>query len=320
MYFPYLRGRQTERLAIIESSGFLSAGRVVPILEPVSMDDRATNHFDRIADEGVKFALIVNSVNGTGGAPPKPRQVAKQLDALELSSPGFALPAFEIRSATPAKHLLQFASRFASHQCVLIHRNHSLSAGRLRGAIQSLSQRPVQVFEDGGSPLSIAGALPAVGTVVLRDGFKRRSPNASYPNISVFDDLLYTYKRRSFDGFSDFSIVGDWFTPPAGGPPSSVALHLTEIQGKGILTNHFVSRPPRTGNLKSQYLTALSLLVAHVRQMSGPQSSSHGVQEFLHCHSRKHFPMLGPPKKWSLMHHMEIIDGALKTAGSSPFI
>ena len=64
MYFPYLRGKQYEILAVRESE-FLSSNRIVPVFEPTTRSN--LSRFRTIAENQVKFAIIVNSDNG---APP----------------------------------------------------------------------------------------------------------------------------------------------------------------------------------------------------------------------------------------------------------
>ena len=62
MYFPYLRGKQYEMIAVRES-GFLSNGRIIPVFEPISLSDSACKRFQTIVNKGVTFSVIVNSNN-----------------------------------------------------------------------------------------------------------------------------------------------------------------------------------------------------------------------------------------------------------------
>ena len=225
MYFPYLRGKQYEVLAVRES-GFLSSNRIIPVFEPITLSGPALNRFRRIAKNGVKFSVIVNS--NSGQPPPALATTIQVLKDLESRLPGVVLPAFEIRAGQPVSDVRDFARTFASQQCVLVHRNHTHSETALGRALNPLVRPAVQVLLDGGAPLHVVKALPAVGIVLLRDGFSRCMRNADYPSQSNFDDLLYTYRSRGFDGFSDFSIVGDAYSS-GGGPAIHVAIHLTEL-------------------------------------------------------------------------------------------
>jgi len=318
VYFPYLRGKQTEILAVRESSGFLAAGRIVPVFEPTNVKPLAEARFLRIAQDGVRFAVIVNSAHGTVGIPSE-SDVAQLINRIEAQNPGMVLPAFEIRSDADLAGLTQFAQQFASRRCVIVHRDHNLSGGALQGATRPLGQAPVQILREGGPAESAIRSLRSAGIVLLRDGFRRRDRNADYPSLSSFDDLFYTYRRRRFHGFSDFSIVGDHFG--RGGNPQTVALHLTEPSQNNIVTNHFVSRyPPASVAISVHYLDALALLKAYTGVPANAPFDTQGVGLFLESFRRGSYHALWKPKQWSMMHHMEFIDREFQRMGTSTFI
>ncbi len=206
MYFPYLRGKQYEVLAVRES-GFLSGNRIILVFEPTTLLGPTPYRFRAIATNGVKFSIIVNSASGA--PPPRPCSTIEELNKLESDFPGAVLPAFEIRAGQNLSEVERFAQNFKHWQCILVHRNHTHSRDALKRSLKSLSRPAVQILLQGGAALNVVMSLPAVGRVLLRDGFTRCARNADYPRRSNFDDLLYTYRSLGFDGFSDFSIVGD---------------------------------------------------------------------------------------------------------------
>ena len=231
------------------------------------------------------------------------------------------LPAFEIRASRPISDVQDFAHKFASRQCVIVHRNHTHSTMALKKARAPFDRDAVQIFLDGGVPLQVVESLPAAGKVLLRDGFSRCARNSDYPARSNFDDLLFNYKDRGFHGFSDFSIVGDLYSP-GGGPAIQVAIHLTEcLDDTTIVTNHFVSRtPPQKGNDQAKYFGALDSLMFPTEEPLIADSDTQGVREYHTTNSPKHYPGLGKLKQWSMMHHMEIIDRKLEAMGTSNFV
>ena len=317
MYFPYLRGKQFEILAV-RASQFLSGNRIIPVFEPTNLSQTTLNRFRKIAKNGVKFSVIVNSASGT--PPPQPVATISVLRDLESHVPGAVLPAFEIRAGQPLSAVKGFAQTFKAQQCVLVHRNHTHSYAALRRSIKSLSRPAVQILLAGGASLNVVKSLPAVGRVLLRDGFSRCARNADYPNRSNFDDLLYTYKALGFDGFSDFSIVGDVYSP-SGGAAIHVAIHLTELDQATIVANHFVSQtPPQRGNNQAKYFSALKLLMSHTGSPPNANFNTRGVRDYHQSNSRRHYPGLGKLKQWSMMHHMEIIDRKLSATGISSFV
>ena len=317
MYFPYLRGKQYELLAVRES-GFLSNQRTVPLFEPTTPSSATLGRFSRIAKAGVKFSIIVNSANGQ--PPPPPADTAQLLRDLESLVPGAVLPAFEIRARHSAADVATFARAFAAQQCVLVHRNHTHTATALGNALMPLSRPAVHILLDGGTPFSVVKALPSAGLVLLRDGFDRCRRNADYPPRSNFGDLLYTYGGRGFQGFGDFAIVGDSFSP-GGGAAKHVAIHLTELHNNTIVANHFVSTTsPQRGNDQAKYFSALGLLVSHTGNPAKTGFDTQGVLEYLQSNASRHYPGLGKLKQWSMMHHMEIIDRRLNALGTARFV
>ena len=47
-----------------ESHGFLSGNRIIPVFEPTTLSGPTLNRFRIIAENGVKFSVIVNSASG----------------------------------------------------------------------------------------------------------------------------------------------------------------------------------------------------------------------------------------------------------------
>ena len=272
-----------------------------------------------MAENGVRFSIIVNSVSGA--PPPEMADTVHMLHFLESHVPSVVLPAFEIRAGQRISDVQDFARQFKSLQCVLVHRNHTHPKGALMEALAPFKRDPVHIFLDGGTPLQLDESLPGAGRVLLRDGFVRCSRNADYPRQSNFGDLLFSYQNRGFDGFSDFSIVGDVYSP-GGGAAIHVAIHLTEcIDDTTIVTNHFISNtPPQRGNNQAKYFSALQLLISHTGQPPRAHFDTQGVHEYHKSNSQRHYPGLGKLKQWSMMHHMEIIDRKLEAMGRPSFV
>ena len=139
MYFPYLRGKQYEVLAV-RGSGFLSSNRIIPVFEPTNLSVETLNRFRHIANSGVKFSVIVNSVSGK--PPPELATTIKVLKDLESDVPGAVLPAFEIRAGRSVLDVEKFAKKFASQQCILVHRNHTHSKTELLKALSPFPNPP----------------------------------------------------------------------------------------------------------------------------------------------------------------------------------
>ena len=66
MYFPYLRGKQFELLALRDfATGNHSKEKVVPIIEPVKQQFGGLNTaISTMLDSGLQFAMILNPKDG----------------------------------------------------------------------------------------------------------------------------------------------------------------------------------------------------------------------------------------------------------------
>ncbi|MDE2654113.1 MAG: sce7725 family protein [Gemmatimonadota bacterium] len=309
MYFPYLRGKQEEVLAVLQAP-FLSR-LTVPVFEPTSTSDRTLNRWNRLVDLDRRFALITNSVNVAADSSDS---VSGFIDG---SSPDMVLPALEVRANTMSNTIWTFVEEYCDRRCLIVHRNHVYSVDELATYFEPIADEAIQVFSGPSAAHSLSRELPGRGRVALQDGFPHQTRNADFPPRTQFGDLLQTFGSRGFQGFGDFTIVGDRFLK-GGGPANAVALHLTEIAGGTVVTNHFKSDEPHiSGDTPGKYSQALERLVEHTQDKS--QFNTVGVHAFVDSWTRNHFPNLGPPKRWSILHHFEIMEREMSRMGLTPF-
>ena len=319
MYWPYLRSKENEVLAFRELAPTLSASNLtVPIYKPTSKSPTLRKRLDAIAMSGGRFALIVNSDDGK--PPPMRSEVESLLDPLVQSHPLKAMPAIELRPMTSLGEVSSFAAKYASSQCVVVHRDHMFSAAAVNTALAPLSSPAVHVFLQGSAPAAVVASVNAVGKVLIRDGFKRHTPNGNYPPHTNFDDLVYHYKV-SWDGFGDFGPLGDIFIK-GGAQPSHVALHLTHpSSGPTIVCRHFVSTvSPGGTDTATKYFDALNQLCSFTGSPPPSPFDTAGVNDFLQNHAAGHYPNLGLPKRWSLKHHVEMMQRILLVNKAVPFV
>lgn len=318
MYWPYLRTKENELLAVRELAGSPLGKLVAPIYKPTSATASTRNRLIAIAAAGVRFAVIVNPDEGK--PIPTSVDVRAMLAAILAVHPTQAFPAIEVLPTTSLAELSAFTVRYAAYQCVIVHRDHILPASKLNAALSGLGVPAVQVFLDGGTPTSLRGGVVTGGNVLLRDGFQRHTPNGNYPPVTNFDDLLYTYASGGMSGFGDFGPLGDIYVT-GGAAPSHVALHLTQpANGPTLTCRHFVSTSPIATDVRTKYLNALAQLCAFTGAPPAGAFTTTGVADFHTSHAAAHYPGLGLPKRWSLKHHIELVERHLVANGVAPFV
>lgn len=320
MYFPYLWCRQEEVLAIVElvGAGVLSK-TTVPILKPVDTKPTTEKRLERIVQGGGRIAVITDSDDGRP-APPY-SAVKKMLDgSLLLPHAGSIFPAFELRGGMALGELKNFATGFTGRTLLVVHRDHTHGAAAVCSALGPENAQTLHVFV--GRTIAALSSVGGLGSVLLRDDFRHQSPNGAYPQSSLFGDLVYQYPSLGHQGFGDFATVGDRSPTYGGGAAKHVALHLTTVaSGNTLHCHHFKSGKPATaGDTAKKYLQALGALVAVTGTPLKRAWATVGAQEFYATHQSGHFPNLGKPKRWSIMHHIEVIQGVMAAAGAAPFI
>jgi hypothetical protein len=308
MYMPYLHGKQEELLAVLALSPSLT-NFIVPIFKPVNVD--ATNFVGRLARIGcnARYALITNSDKGPRRQPPTYADVVAVIREPTIAANAQnVFPAFEIRGDSSLADFDRFSRDFADRRCVVIHKSHTYASAQLRRAMHFLVD-PVHVYIEPGVSADAYSSLPSAGRIVIRDGFNACERNSDYPAQAAFDDIVYQYRLRNFSGFGDFCMIGDTYSD-SGGPANAVALHLTEGTGSALLTNHFVSRSMGV-DTRTMYFEALRDLVSYAGAPPRAHLDTQGVREYLRSHADRHFPNLGPAKRWSTMHHIEVVQRIL---------
>ena len=121
MYFPYLRSKQEELLAIREAT-FLD-DLTVPILEWVRRSDVNEKRVKQAIASGRRLAIIANGANGD--PVPSFDEVEEFIHDL---SPDAVFPALELRADTDINTIRGFVDSFVEHRCLVVHRSHQHSS------------------------------------------------------------------------------------------------------------------------------------------------------------------------------------------------
>lgn len=297
MYYPYLRGKQFDLLALKEalSRGLLS-NKIHPVIEPVRDSATLKNVIELFQKKHHPIAVIQNPQVGQ-----------------------FKLFDQHVHSWTVKEH-----SSVVSAQI--------LTPENLNDVLDS---PPTFLIFDGqhypkdaevwkqlagvDSKFLIPDAsrfriwLPE-NKIVIRDSFQTRKHVESYADKTddFFSDDYLFFHEDGYSGFSDFTIEGSRYFDK-GFPSRALAIHLTYIDAySNIRVKHFVS--DSNDSAKDQ---ALKFLEAGDKMKKWIMRHHHqllitsGMIELLALYQQQKFPGLGVLKKWSLMHHLELISQLL---------
>lgn len=309
MYFPYLRGKQFELLALRESLDLLVENRhkISPIIEPVK---KATASLERclrdLASRNVNFNIILNPSVGELEKDVHADCIAGCLRAALAGYENYQL-AFLIDGESSWSRIegIMEGIDFDYGGITLLH------SYEFRDINTRLSSFPSSIkynfINYGTTSRRYHRNFPDGTKVSLDDYFKAKDKKSDY---SKLEDELYSeeykfFKEEGFSGFSDYLTVGSGYSD-GGFLPYAVAIHLTYLGSEdAIRIRHFVCDSIEDNtDTSGKFREALNKLISWLQTA---EHSSTAVDIFRRLHLDAHFPGLGTIKKLSIQNHIELV-------------
>jgi len=310
MYFPYIRGRQYELLALRELVIHnLLGDHIIPVVEPVKLSPTLVNLMAEFIKAPHPIAIIRNPAVGTfmsdlKNVKEKSREAGyKQRFAEQYENTAIIKSLIMQKNA---KSLLEFWDKQGVNKADLL--------------VINTDRDFLDLYEQAfGTIVPQYALMPDESVfrrrirhhkVLLDDKFEKQQRNADYQEDTdefFSDDHLY-YKGDGFVGFSDYSVVGNEYLE-AGFAPYAVAIHIVYFKpDKTLHVRHFVSDSNEDiTNPALKYYEAVSKLAEWYNATPHPVEMTLGLRTFLQHYEQETYPGLGTVKKLSLMHHLELM-------------
>lgn len=307
MYFPFLRLKQYEAIALREVADIVATASQVPIVEPVKASAQAMNRMTSvvqdISNHGGQIILIVNPMVGEFS-----RNNGALITAINTIFPtalNMIIGVLIDVNTTPA-FLQGILNTYGANRVAIIHKEMS----QIPNLPTLCAGVAYNIYFAGRVSPAYEASLAGSPKVLVHNGFIQRN-NADYPPDEFFSSLHLTFNTSGYDGFGDFLTVGDQYRE-RGGPAYAVALHLTYFRqpptNPDMHIKHFISTSnTTTANPGGKFAEALANLMAHLNSPNSVIENTRGVVGYRALHNPPHYPGLGVPKKLSMMHHMEIM-------------
>lgn len=310
MYFPFLRGKQNELLALRECVDKLSeSGKVVPIIEPVTKGfSPVLKCINTLCDKNVEHIIVFNSQNGDLGKSPK--QMTALVDEIKSKTQAQHF-AFILNSSTKASEINDFLASIGERKFSFIH-NASFSDPKFLFSISSNVNFCHHIFIDSNVSRSYKQQFNDFSRVNISDCFRSVSKNSEYadPNHEFYTDAHLTYITDGFSGFGDYTTLSERFKS-GGFQPYTAALHLThEVTGTGdIWVRHFLSKVYEypTSDQAALIHEALPEMVAFINEFKDYFSFSEAIKEIIDIDNEGRSTNLGYMKKLAIKHHIELL-------------
>jgi hypothetical protein len=298
MYYPYLRGKQFELIAIREMLKERTLKQcVVPIIEPIKASSTLKSSLQIFCDEDHGLAVIQN-----------PQATAYESftdddEVTSLKQQSFFIPAV-IGTTGDAINSL---AKYANPQSMILLPSNVHPALDWQS---SLWQQAIKVIAPDNRSLRRQARNGEV--VVLEDVFEKKSRNADYAGQEdqFFSDTHVFYRQDGYTGFSDYSVIGSEYIDK-GFAPRAVAIHVVYFrENEELWIRHFVSTTNDDINdVTGKFAEALNALMEwyHSDGFDHNRNDSSALTEFERMYELKQYSGLGVVKKLSIKHHLEIM-------------
>lgn len=311
MYWPYLRGKQFELLALKELAGHLSDNpAILPVIEPVrARGDALVRCLDALAMADVRATVVVNPSVGelAGGGAGGPQAVVDRLEACMY--PASIRLGVQVRAGLDVPEILAALndSRLAANPIDLIHQDFLGTSG----VHELLTSESFHLLREKAVARRYRPRLDGY-EVKFQDRFPAQRTNLDYVNApaSMFTDDNVYFREDGYSGWGDYATIGDVYSE-GGSSPRAVAIHLTYINpdDDAIWVSHFCSRSNEdTADTPGKFGEAVAALIAFcdVRGLSNP-----AIEAFRSYHNSSSYPGLGMVKKLSIQNHLYVATEAL---------
>lgn len=308
MYFPLLRGKQYELIALREFAEANPGNTwLCPIIEPVRvLHDTLIRAAGVMSKCKMNYCVILNPVRGDYAIRSNRFEILdflRKFDELDVKP----IPAFYADGK--CHEVKQSIEAFGLKDVMLIFEG----SFDIEASNELCNHNAVSyiVCAEADSR-SNSRYLMKTGKHIIRldDRFEVRKPNTSYRGIDEdsYTEEFYYYRDDNFYGFSDYCVLPKEFVE-GGTTPTAIAIHLSYRKKEdSIWVRHFVSDESCDNlNVRSKFENAMNYL----KNFYNDTPTTPSV-DWLISHSSK-YPGLGVLKKVTVLNHMQLITTILST-------
>lgn len=303
MYFPYVRGRQYELLALRELvSKDLLSSNILPVIEPVKLSSTLSKTMEEFTKKQKKLGIICNPAVGSFNNDMKNEEKdSNRQKFLRLLDDPFIVKA-HIMKANSAKQIQNWkkVKNVQKNEWLVVCNNRDYVDSYLE-IFQKNSPQYVLIPDEFRRKIRH-------GKVLFEDRFEKCDRNSDYSKNSdeFFSEDHIFYDEEGYAGFGDYSVIGKDYLE-SGFAPYAVAIHIVYFaKDRSLRVHHFVSDSnDDIQNPAKKFYEAVRKLSIWVKKNDIPITT--GLSGFLEHYDKQTYPGLGSVKKLSLMHHLELV-------------
>lgn len=308
MYFPYLRGRQFELIAIRDLALENALEKITPIIEPVKESLNSLNLANKILFEaGIEPFLIMNpQVGETCG---DIEHYLKYVEDLENSMYRHAF-----LYSDNANYILDCLNDYNLNHCMIIGLDSFTNEDEFSLLCQDERISYIVLLEPHRYR-TLDRHIKRLNKNYIRldDLFEKQQRNSDFLNIpehKFSEEHLY-YEEDNYQGFGDFTVLPREYIE-GGSTPRAVVINITYINVEAesqIWIRHFTSDTNDSiSNVQGKFAEATRKAIRFCNEL--PLSNS-GIDELRGYLEDSKYPGLGTVKKITIKNHLLVIKSYL---------
>ena len=303
MYFPYVRGRQYELLALRELvTRHLLSPYILPVVEPVKLSSTLSKTMEEFAKKNKQIGIVCNPAVGSFSRDMKDEEKDSNRQKFLNLLDDPCIVKSHIMKANSSGQISnwQREKNISAKDWLVICNNRDYVESYLNIFLEN---PPKYVLIPDEFRRKIRHRK-----VLFEDKFAKCDRNSDYlKNSDEFfsEDHLF-YKEEGFIGFGDYSVIGKDYLE-SGFAPYAVAIHIVYLaEDSSFRVHHFVSDSnDDIQNPAKKFYEAVHKLSKWVKDKNIPLTT--GLYGLLEHYDKQTYPGLGSVKKMSLMHHLELV-------------
>jgi hypothetical protein len=301
MYYPYLRGRQFELIALREYALIRGENNnVTPIIEPVKKTFNSLKlAIPKFIEGDMNFALILNP---QVGEIKDFKIIATELKE-QLADTSKWIPAFIVTNNIDAINTEIENNNYNEVMIICSDRADTSSAEFL----EFISDKRIK-YVVSKENRTLKRKLKGKDFIRLDDSFNSQKRNKDFLSISEekFTEEHLFYEEDNYAGFSDYTVLISDFIE-GGGAPYAVAIHLTyQKDSEEIWIRHFTSiSNDDIANIQGKFAEAVRKAVSFI---DTEPLDTEATKELKNYYDEEKYPGLGMVKKIAIKNHLELIN------------
>lgn len=317
MYFPYLRGRQFDLIAIRELvEKDLIDELIVPIIEPIKLSSTLISTLKAFIEKKREVLLIQNPCVGNFADELEAHDLFESYVEL-LKSQYIIITHFFNESSTNDIYDITTNMDKNIEDLAIIHDREKIG---LLKQYKDIYTNTIPKYNIIPYEQSFRRRLRGQNLICLKDEFKKQKRNTDYA-LKVdefFSEEHLHYESEGLLGFSDYSIAGNDYSE-GGFAPYAIALHIVyfsydDDNAEDVLRiRHFVS--DSNDDIRDPALKcseALAKLEEWARTIEKEKINTYAIEQLLEHFYRGSYPGLPSLKKLALMHHIQLMNVFLR--------